>query len=69
MPINDRQLSRQKIGQKFSVIKTNKSDDIEKMVYFGISIHILSWRQKNHKCLLWLLRISDEFFDVIIGDQ
>ena len=40
--IIDRQLSRQKIRQKFSVIKTNSSDDIKKIVNFGILIHILS---------------------------
>ena len=67
--IIDNQLSRKKIRQKFSVIKTNTSDDIKKIVHFGILIHILSWKQKKHKCLLWLLRISDKFFDVIIGDQ
>ena len=74
--IIDRQLSRQKIHQKFSVIKTDSSDDIKKIVHFGILIHILSWRQQKlektvqkHKCLLWLLRFSDEIFDVIIGDQ
>ena len=67
--IIDRQLLRQKIRQKFSVIKTNFSDDIKKIVHFGILIHILSSKQKLHKCLLCLLRISDEFFDVIIGDQ
>ena len=36
-----------KIHQKFSVIKTNKSDDIKKIVNFGILFHILSWRQKE----------------------
>ena len=47
--IIDRQLSRQKIRQKISVIKTNSfdwelftSDDIKKIVHFGILIHILS---------------------------
>ena len=40
--IIDRQLSRQKIGQKLSAIKTNTSDDIKKIVHFGILIHILS---------------------------
>ena len=51
-------------------------NDITKIVHFGISIHVLSWRQQKlektvqkHKCLLWLLRFSDEFFDVIIDDQ
>ena len=51
--IIDCQLSRQKIRQKLSVIKTNTSDDIKKIVHFGILIHILSWKQKKHKCLLW----------------
>jgi hypothetical protein len=37
-PIIDRQLARQKI----SVIKTNSSDDIKKIVHFGILIHVLS---------------------------
>ena len=45
-PIIDPQLSRQKIRQKLSVIKTNTSDDIKKIVHFGILIHILSWKQK-----------------------
>ena len=47
--INDRQLSRQKICQKISVIKTKSFDwelltfdDIKKIVHFGISIHVLS---------------------------
>ena len=40
--IIDRQSSHQKIRQKFSVIKTNSSDDIKKIVHFGILIHILS---------------------------
>ena len=41
-PIIDRQLSRQKIRQKISVIKTNFFDNIKKTVYFGILIHVLS---------------------------
>ena len=48
-PINDRQLSRQKIRQKISVIKTNSFDwelitfdAIKKIVQFGILIHVLS---------------------------
>ena len=47
--INDRQLSCQKIRQKISAIKTNSFDwellpvdDIEKIVHFGILIHVLS---------------------------
>ena len=40
--IMDRQLLRQKVCQKISVIKTNTCDDIKKVVYFGISIHIVS---------------------------
>ena len=36
-----------------------------KIVNFGILIHVLSWRQQKHKCLLWLLRFSDEPFDAI----
>ena len=47
--INDRQLLRQKICQKISVIKTNSFDwelftfdDIIKIVHFGILIHVLS---------------------------
>ena len=40
MTINDRQLSRQKIRQKISAIKTNSFDDIEKIVHFGILIHV-----------------------------
>ena len=32
-------------------------------VNFGILIHVLSWRQQKNKCLLWLLRFSDELFD------
>ena len=59
-----------KIRQKISVVKTNTSDDIKKIVHFGILIHVLSWRQqKSVKFLLWLLRFSGEFFDAIIGDQ
>ena len=42
---------------------------LKKRVHFGILIHVLSWRQKRHKCLLWLLRISDTFFDVLFDDQ
>ena len=37
-----REKIRQKFCQKFSVIKTNTSDDIKKMVHFGILIHVLS---------------------------
>ena len=47
--INDRQLLRQKFRQKISVIKTNSFDwelftfdDIQKIVHFGILIHVLS---------------------------
>ena len=47
--INDRQLSRQKIGQKISIIKTISFewelltfDDIKKIVHFGILIHVMS---------------------------
>ena len=36
-----------KILQKLSVIKTNTSDDIKKIVHFGILVHILSWKQNN----------------------
>ena len=65
----DRHLLHQKVLQKISVIKTNTFDDIKKIVHFGILIHVLSWRQKKHKCLLWLLRLSDELFDVINDDS
>ena len=48
-PINDRQLSLQKIRKKISVIKTNSFDwklltfdDIKKIVHFGVLIHVLS---------------------------
>ena len=41
MSIKDRQLIRQKVRQKISVIKTNTCDD-KKIVHFGILIHILS---------------------------
>ena len=48
-PINDCQLSSQKIRQKISVIKTNSFDwelltfdEIKKIVHFGILIHVLS---------------------------
>ena len=37
-------------------------DDITKIVYFGILIHVLAWKQK---CLIWLLRFSDGLFDVV----
>ena len=51
------QLLGQKVCQKISVSKRNTCDDIYyKMVYFGISIHVLSWRQQKDKCLFWLLR-------------
>ena len=33
--------------QKISVIKTNSFDDIKKIVYFGILIHVLTSRQQN----------------------
>ena len=37
----DRQLLRQKVHQKISVIKTNSCDDITKIVHFGIFlIHV-----------------------------
>ena len=52
MPINDRQLVRQKNRWKISVIKTNSFVDIKKIVHFGILILVLSWRQQKHKCLL-----------------
>ena len=55
-------MDRQKDHQKILVIKTNTCDDITKILRFGILIHVLSWKQKKHKCLVWLLR----FFDVII---
>ena len=35
--------------QKISVIKTNSFDDIKKIVYIGILIHVLSIRQKKLK--------------------
>ena len=38
----DRQLLRQKSGQKFSVMKTKKLVFPEKIVCFGILIHVLS---------------------------
>ena len=66
--IMDRQLLRQKVRQKISAIKTNTCDDITKIFHFGIIIHVLSWRQLKHKCLFWLMRFSDELFDVIIND-
>ena len=44
----DRHISRQKVRQKISVIKTNTFDDIEKkIVHFGILIHVLK-RAKTH---------------------
>ena len=42
MSIKDRQLIRQKVRQKISVIKTNTCDDITKTVHFGNLIHVLS---------------------------
>ena len=47
MSKTDPHLLRQKVGQIFSEIKTNTCDDITKIVYFGISIHVLSWRQQK----------------------
>ena len=49
-------------------IKTNICDDITKIIHYGISIQVLSWRQQKQKCLFWLLRFFDEFFDIIIDD-
>jgi hypothetical protein len=46
-PIIEGQLSRQKIRQKFSVIKTNSFDDVKKIAHFGILIHVLSWWQQK----------------------
>ena len=40
----------------------------KKKVHFGILIHVLSWRQRKHKCLFWLLRFFDELFGVIFDD-
>ena len=40
--IMDLQLLCQKICQKISVIKTDTSDDITKIVHFGILIHVWS---------------------------
>ena len=37
-----RHLLHQDIHQKISVIKTNTLDDVEKIVHFGILIHVLS---------------------------
>ena len=59
--IIDRQLSRQKIRQKLSVIKTNTSDDIKKIVHFGILIHILSWRQKETQVFVM---ITENFWQI-----
>ena len=42
MSIMDRQLLRQKVCQKISVIKTNTCDDITKIVHFSILIQVLS---------------------------
>ena len=30
---------------------------LKKIVHCGILFHILSWKQKKHKCLLWLLKM------------
>ena len=68
MSKTDPHLLRQKVGQIFSVIKTNTFDDITKIVNFGILINVLSWRQENQTCLFWLLRFFDELFDVIIDN-
>jgi hypothetical protein len=40
-----RQIARQKMCQKISVIKSNSFDNIKKIVDFGILIHFLSQRQ------------------------
>ena len=63
--IMDRQLLRQKVCQKISVIKTNICDDITNIVHFGIFIHVLSWRQQKQKLIT---DIFDKLFDVIIDD-
>ena len=60
--IIDRHLSRQKTDQKFSVIKTNSSDDIKKMVHFGILIHILSWKHK-------FVMITENFWRIFWRDN
>ena len=46
MSKTDRHLLRQKVRQKFSVIKTNTFDDIKKIVHFDVLIHFLSSRQQ-----------------------
>ena len=45
MSIMDCQLLRQQFRQKISLVKTNTSDDITKIVHFGIEGF------KKHKCL------------------
>ena len=74
----NRQLLSSKVSQKNlsnENIKNGVTRDtiFLKVVHFGILIHVLSWRQQKlektvqkHKCFLWLLRFSDEFFDMII---
>ena len=46
-PINDRQLSRQKIRQKFSVIKINKSDDIKNGSFWHFNSHFVLKTEKT----------------------
>ena len=66
--IMDRQLLRQKICQKISVIET----DTFVFVVFKPKCE-LKWQNGlflwyYHKCLFVLLRFFDQFFDVIIDD-
>ena len=46
MSKTDPHLLRQKVGQIFSVIKTNTFDDIKKIDHFDVLIHFLSSRQQ-----------------------
>ena len=49
----DRQLLRQKVRQKISVIKTNTCDYITELVRFGILIHV--WSRKQQKTQVFIL--------------
>ena len=42
---------------------------LKKVVHLGILIHFLSWSQQKHKCLFWLLRVSDKLVDKLFDEN
>ena len=59
-------MDRQLLGQKF--VKYFQRNDNTKIIYFGILIHILSWRQQNSPVFVLITKIIWWTFDVIIDD-